>query len=59
PGTGIVCPPNDPEALAKGIQNVLESLPVSSEAFDAARTQYSWNNLATAMTQELNAKAGS
>lgn len=59
PGTGIVCPPNDPEALAKGIQNVLESLPVSSEAFDAARKQYSWNNLAKAMTQELNANAGS
>ena len=59
PGTGVVCSPNNPAALATGIQNVIELLPVSPEAFDAARRQYSWNNLAKAMTQELNANADS
>lgn len=59
PGTGAVCPPNDPAALALGIQQVLESMPVSTEAFDLARTKYSWKNLVKAMTQELLAIARS
>ena len=56
PGTGSVCEPNQPRALAISIEHVLDDLPVDPRAFDAARVRYSWSKLADSLTKELNAQ---